>query len=160
MSTTQRVPYAGIATRALALAMDVVIVNVIVFSAGAILALVGSLVGDFKVDTTLERVVCAAAWGATVGCYFVTFWSTTGQTPAMRLMELRVVAYDGEPPHVARAIVRLIGLGLAIIPIFLGFVPVLIDDRRRALQDLLAGTVVIHADAVVGLAVPVSARVP
>ena len=40
---------------------------------------------------------------------------------------------------------RLIGLGLAIIPLFLGFVPVLFDERRRALQDFLAGTVVVYA---------------
>jgi uncharacterized RDD family membrane protein YckC len=40
-----------------------------------------------------------------------------------------------------------VGLALAIIPLFAGFLPVLVDDRRRALQDLLAGTVVLHATA-------------
>jgi uncharacterized RDD family membrane protein YckC len=39
-----------------------------------------------------------------------------------------------------------VGLVLAIIPCFLGFLPVLIDDRRRGLQDMLAGTVVLYAD--------------
>jgi hypothetical protein len=43
-----------------------------------------------------------------------------------------------------RSIVRLIGLGLAIIPLFAGFLPVLVDDRRRALQDFMARTVVIY----------------
>ena len=33
---------------------------------------------------------------------------------------------------------------LAIIPLGAGFIPVLIDDRRRALQDFMAGTVVIY----------------
>jgi uncharacterized RDD family membrane protein YckC len=37
-----------------------------------------------------------------------------------------------------------IGLGLAIVPLFLGFVPVLIDRRRRGLHDFLAGTVVLY----------------
>ena len=46
-----------------------------------------------------------------------------------------------------RSFVRVIGLALAIIPLFAGFLPVLVDDRRRALQDLLAGTVVVHAAA-------------
>ena len=32
---------------------------------------------------------------------------------------------------------------LAIIPCFAGFVPVLFDSRRRALQDYMAGTVVV-----------------
>jgi uncharacterized RDD family membrane protein YckC len=62
----------------------------------------------------------------------------------MRLMRLRVVTTRGERLHMARALIRLAGLVLAIIPLFAGFLPVLIDARRRALQDLLAGTVVLH----------------
>ena len=139
-----RVPYAGLVTRALGLAIDVAIAQAIVFAGGAVLALVASLVGDFKLDTTLERVLAACAWTLTVAVYFVTFWSTVGQTPGMRIMDVRVTAADGEPPGVGRSIVRVIGLGLAIIPLFAGFLPVLVDDRRRALQDFLAGTVVLH----------------
>jgi hypothetical protein len=41
--------------------------------------------------------------------------------------------------------VRLAGLALAIIPMFAGFIPVLFDDRRRALQDYLAGTTILNA---------------
>jgi uncharacterized RDD family membrane protein YckC len=139
-----RVPYAGIATRAIALALDVALIQVVVFTGGAVLALVGSLVSDAHLGTG-GKILAACAWVLTVDIYFVAFWTATGQTPAMRLMELRVVGPDGEPPGVGRAIVRMIGLYLAIIPLFAGFLPVLIDDRRRALQDMLAGTVVIHA---------------
>jgi uncharacterized RDD family membrane protein YckC len=46
-----------------------------------------------------------------------------------------------------RAFVRALGLALAIIPCFLGFVPALFDRRRRALPDYLAGTVVVYDDA-------------
>ena len=144
MSVT-RVPYAGLATRALALAADMAIVQVLVFSGAAVLALVGSLVGDLKLDTD-TRVLAAAAWGLAVGAYFVTFWSAAGQTPAMRMMDVRVLGPDGGPPGLWRSIVRLIGLGLAIIPLFAGFLPVLVDDRRRGIHDMLAGTVVVHAD--------------
>lgn len=139
-----RVPYAGIATRTLALAIDVTFVHVVVFTAGAILALVGSLVGDLRLDT-LARLLAAGAWAATVSAYFAGFWSMAGQTPAMRLMEIRVLGPGGEPPGVLRAFVRLVGLGLAIVPLFAGFLPVLVDDRRRGLHDFMAGTVVVHA---------------
>jgi uncharacterized RDD family membrane protein YckC len=139
------VPFAGVATRAVALAVDVVLANLIVSVGGAIFALVESLVGDIKLDT-LGRVVAAAAWTTVVGAYFVLFWSTAGQTPGMRLMGLRVMTYDGAHPSVIRSFVRLIGLGLAIAPLFLGFVPVLFDERRRALQDYIAGTVVLYAE--------------
>lgn len=144
--STVRARYAGIATRALALAIDVAIVQVLVFTAAAVIGLVGSLVGDLELDT-VGRVLAAAAWGLAVASYFVTFWSTVGQTPAMRMMDIRVVAADGDPPGFGRSIVRLIGLGLAIIPFFAGFLPVLVDDRRRGIHDMLAGTVVVHADS-------------
>jgi uncharacterized RDD family membrane protein YckC len=142
--TEPGVPYAGIATRAVALAIDVVVANVIVFVGGAILALVGSLVGDIRLDT-LARLLAATAWTAVVGAYFVLFWSTAGQTPGMRLMGLRVMTYDGTHPGVGRSVVRLIGLGLAIVPLFLGFAPVLVDTQRRGLHDFMAGTVVLYA---------------
>ena len=141
-----RVRYAGIATRALALAVDVAIVQVIVFTGAAVIGLVGSLVGNIELGTA-GRWIAAAAWALTVGAYFVMFWSTVGQTPAMRMMDIRVTTASGEPPGVMRSIVRLIGLGLAIIPFFAGFLPVLFDDRRRGIHDMLAGTVVQFADA-------------
>jgi uncharacterized RDD family membrane protein YckC len=137
------VPYAGIATRAVALAIDVAIAQVIVLSGGAIFALVGSLV-DVRFNT-LAQILAAAAWLAVVGCYFVLFWSTAGQTPGMRLMALRVVTPAGTHPGVIRSIVRLVALGLAIIPLFAGFLPVLFDARRRGLHDMIAGTVVHYA---------------
>jgi uncharacterized RDD family membrane protein YckC len=140
--TARPVPYAGVATRAVALALDAAIAQVIVFAGGAVIALVGSLVGEFDIDTTLERVVAACAWALVVGTYFILFWSTTGQTPGMRAMGLRLLAADGEPPGGLRSALRLVGLGLAIIPLGAGFLPVLVDDRRRALQDFMAGTVV------------------
>jgi len=42
-----------------------------------------------------------------------------------------------------RALVRFAALIVAILPFFAGFLPVLFDDRRRALQDYVAGTSVI-----------------
>jgi len=141
--STVRIHYAGIATRAVALAVDVAIVHVLVFAGGAVLALVGSLVGDLRLDT-LARILVAGAWAAAVVGYFVMFWSTVGQTPGMRMMDLRVTTAGGEPPSVGRSLVRIAGLALAIIPLFAGFLTVLVDDRRRGLHDLLAGTVVVH----------------
>jgi uncharacterized RDD family membrane protein YckC len=138
------VPYAGIATRAVALAVDVAIIQVVVLLGAAILALVASLVGGVRLDT-VTTILAAVAWVAVIVTYFVLFWSTAGQTPGMRLMALRVVTPAGTPPGPARSVVRVIGLALAIVPLFAGFLPVLVDGRRRALQDMLAGTVVLYA---------------
>jgi uncharacterized RDD family membrane protein YckC len=141
-----RVPYAGVATRALALALDAAVVQVLVFAGAAILALVGSLVGELRLDM-LGRLLAAAAWAGAVAAYFTVFWSAAGQTPGMRVMGVRVVAADGRPPSVGRSLVRVTGLALAIVPLFAGFLPVLVDDRRRGVHDLLAGTVVLHVEA-------------
>ena len=135
--------YAGIATRALALAVDAAIAQGIVFVGGAILALVASLVGDLELDTP-GKVLAGVAWAVVVATYFIVFWTTAGRTPGMQLMGLRVLDPEGGHPGAVRATVRLVGLVLAIIPLFAGFLPVLVDDRRRALQDFMARTVVIY----------------
>lgn len=140
-----RVPYAGIATRAVALAADLVVIHVFILVIGGLLGLVSSLVGELRPEW-LVATLLGAAWGLTVTIYFVLFWSITGQTPGMRAMRLRVVAGDGTPPSTWRAFVRLIGLLLAIVPMFAGFVPVLFTERRRGLPDFLAGTVVLYDD--------------
>ena len=137
-------PYGGIATRGIALGIDAAIANGIVVVLGALLALVTSLVGGDLRPAWLAALLAAAGWALLVGGYFVLFWSATGQTPGMRLMRLRVTTYQGEPVHFLRALIRLGGLVLAIIPLFAGFLPVLFDDRRRALPDYLARTVVTH----------------
>jgi uncharacterized RDD family membrane protein YckC len=139
------VPYAGVATRAVALGIDTLLSEGIFIVGTGLLALIGSLVGELRPDW-LVPVLAGAGWAATITGYFVGFWTLTGQTPGMRLMHLRVVTRDGAPPHAARATVRLVGLGLAIVPLFAGFLPILIDNRRRGLADFLAGTFVVYAD--------------
>ena len=96
----------------------------------------------------------SGGWAITMTGYFVGFWAVTGQTPGMRLMHVRVVARNGRPPSFGRGLVRLAGLILAIIPLFAGFLPVLVDDRRRGLADMLAGTVVLYADRALPVAEP------
>jgi uncharacterized RDD family membrane protein YckC len=145
------VPYAGIATRGVALAIDALLSQGIFVVGTALFGLIGSLVGDIRPDWIVP-VLVAAGWVVTVVCYFVGFWAVAGQTPGMRLMHVRVLANDGAPPRTARGVVRLIGLGLAIIPLFAGFLPVLVDHRRRGLADFLAGTVVVYADREIPLA--------
>lgn len=142
--TETRVPYAGIATRAVGLALDVLLAQVIVFAGGAVLALVASLVSDAKLDTGIEKFLAAFAWTLVVATYFVLFWSTAGQTPGMRVLGLRVLGRDGRHPDLPHSIVRVVGLALCIIPLFAGFLPVLVDDRRRGVHDMMARTTVVY----------------
>ena len=110
---------------------------------GALIGLVASLFGGLR-PLWLIDVLAAVGWSLVVIGYFVMFWSTAGQTPGMRLMAVRVVSASGEPPSGWRSLVRLIGLALAVILLFTGFLPALVDSRRRALEDFLAGTTVMY----------------
>jgi uncharacterized RDD family membrane protein YckC len=138
--------FAGVGTRAVALAIDALLALLIYASASAVVALIASLVGGIRPHWLAGTILSA---GATLvaGVYFVLFWSAAGQTPGMRLMRLRVRRADGGGISAVRAGVRAIGLALAIIPFFLGFVPALFDGRRRALPDYLAGTVVLYDES-------------
>ena len=109
----------------------------------AVVGLVLSLVWNPR-PASLVGTFIAVAGLLVEAAYFAGFWSTAGQTPGMRLMHLRVVDGSGSAPGLGRSLLRLVGLGLAILLLFTGFLPVLVDDRRRALQDFLAGTVVLH----------------
>ena len=135
--------WAGIATRALALATDVLVVTVFYMAMIGVVSLVASLVGGLR-PQWLVGALLSVGWVLVAGGYFVLFWSVAGQTPGMRLLRLRVRTAGGDALSVGRSVVRLIGLVLAIVPMFAGFVPVLFDRRRRGLADFLAGTVVLY----------------
>ena len=138
--------YAGFVTRAIAFAIDVALVDL----AAVIVAIVVGLgISAFElpdVVVTIAVAVGAVAYFAWFVGYFAMFWSTTGQTPGARVMGVRVVcASGGDPVHLGGAIVRLVGMALAALPLFAGFLLILVDDRRRGLQDRLARTVVVYA---------------
>jgi uncharacterized RDD family membrane protein YckC len=139
----ERSIYGGIATRAIALATDAALTTVLFMSVTGLVALVASLVGGLH-PAWLVGALLGSGWLLNAGSYFALFWSAAGQTPGMRLLHLRIRGPDGEVPSIGRSLVRLVGLWLAIVPLFAGFVPVLFTERRRGLQDFLAGTVVVH----------------
>jgi uncharacterized RDD family membrane protein YckC len=141
----KRTVFAGIVTRTLALAVDAAATIGLHLLLVAVVALVASLVGGLH-PQWLVGVLLGLGWILIASGYFVLFWSTTGQTPGMRLFHLRVHDAEGAAPSVGRSIARMVGLVLAIALLFIGFVPVLFDERRRGLPDFLAGTVVKYED--------------
>jgi uncharacterized RDD family membrane protein YckC len=142
-----RIEYEGLVTRAIAFALDAAAINLVAVIVGAAIGLSLSVLKvPSDVETTLYALggITYLLWS--VG-YFVTFWSTTGQTPGNRLLGIRVQRADGELLRPARALLRLVALTLAAIPLFAGFVPVLLDNRRRGVHDMVAGTVVVNGPA-------------
>lgn len=141
----ERPIYGGVATRAIALATDAAVTIILFMSVVGTAALIASLVGGLRPEW-LVGALLAVGWMLVAGTYFVLFWSSSGQTPGMRLLHVRVRGPAGDPLSIGRSLVRLVGLVLAIVPMFAGFIPVLFTERRRGLADFLAGTVVLYDD--------------
>jgi uncharacterized RDD family membrane protein YckC len=107
------------------------------------------IVSVLRLPETIDKLLLAIGGAAfvlwSIG-YFVAFWSTTGETPGNRLMRIRVRRSDrDEPLRPRRSLLRLVGMVLAAIPLLLGFLPILLNDRRRGLHDLLGRSVVVSA---------------
>jgi uncharacterized RDD family membrane protein YckC len=153
------VPFGGLVARAIAFAVDLALAGLIALAVTGFLALVTSLVGDLR-PAWLFGTVIGGGWGLIVGGYLVLFWTIVGETPGMRVMSLRLTTQSGHPPGFPRSLLRLVGLALAIIPMFAGFLPALVDDRRRALPDYMAGTTVLRTDSSVPTESAAAAREP
>ena len=142
--TERAVPdYTGQVTRAIGFGIDALIIDRAAVVVVAIVALALNLFHiPSGIDTALAA-IGALAFIVWAGAYFVTFWSTTGQTPGARMMRFRVLAPDAPRGCIGprRALVRLI----AMVPLLAGYLMVLYDDRRRGLHDRLARTVVVDA---------------
>jgi uncharacterized RDD family membrane protein YckC len=135
--------YGGFVTRGLALVVDAVLAQIVFLVAAASVGVVLALADGLR-PGWVGGGLAAGGWLLVVGAYFATFWTATGETPGMLLMHVRVQAPSGEAPSLARSVVRVVGLILAIIPLGAGFLPALVDSRRRALPDYLAGTTVVY----------------
>ena len=137
-------PFAGVASRGVALVVDAFAVVAATAVVGGAASLVAAVVGGVRPDWLAQALLSLATVAIAFG-YFGLFWRAGGQTPGMRLMGVRVLSQRDDGRLTSwQAILRTIGLALAIIPCFLGFVPALFDRRRRALPDYLAGTVVVY----------------
>lgn len=79
-----------------------------------------------------------------IAVYFVGLWRLSGQTVGKWLLGIRVVSADGGPVSLGRAMLRLVGYLLSALPLYAGFLWVLIDPQRRALHDRLARTFVVY----------------
>lgn len=134
--------YVGIVTRAVALVIDAAAVNVIAIVIGACVQLLISLFSGHTDLGPAAALFTGVGWFFWAGLYFTVFWDLTGETPGNRVMGIRVTSVDGGNVHLVEAILRYVGLVLALASLGLGFLPVLFNERRRGLHDWMGGTVV------------------
>ena len=138
---------AGLASRGLGFGVDVAMVNIGFFAASALLALAASVfLADPSGISAPALAVGTTAWVAVGAAYLLLFWSLAGQTPGMRFLGIAIDANGSREIGFGRAVRRLVGVALAAIPLGLGFIGIVLGDRRRGLQDVIAGTEVVYAE--------------
>jgi uncharacterized RDD family membrane protein YckC len=137
----QPTPYAGLVTRGIALLVDAVVINVIAAITGAVIGLIGSLLGVGK-PGIVAALTGGVVWLAWTGLYFIVFWTIAGQTPGARLLGIRVVPDSVRRLGIVRATLRFVVMMLALVPLGAGFLTVLFDERRCGPHDMVAATVV------------------
>lgn len=139
------VRYVGLVTRTIAIVIDAALIVLVAMVVGGGVALVLAVIHHPRRLETLIAVIGGAVYIVWTAGYFVSFWAGPGQTPGMRVMQIRVLTAGGERVGIRRGLVRCVGLVLAALPLFAGFMPIPFDARRRGLQDYLAHTVVVEA---------------
>ena len=141
-------PLAGVGSRFLALAIDMLLQTTIA------LGVLGAVAGAWGLlDLTGVRggswflaVLVIAAFLLFYGYFagFEAFWH--GQTPGKRLIGLRVLSVSGRPARIDEAILRNVVRIVDQLPgvYAIGILTMLISSRNQRLGDLAAGTVVVH----------------
>jgi uncharacterized RDD family membrane protein YckC len=137
--------YAGFASRFLAFAVDVVVIT-----AGFILTLaavnfVASIVTGKSTNFSRSDTWVVVAYVVWAFIYLAYWWGLNGKTPGGGLFGVQVLTEDGRDVSWRRAIGRTLAFPLSFLILWLGFLGILLGDRRRALHDVIAGTVVVYS---------------
>jgi uncharacterized RDD family membrane protein YckC len=76
--------------------------------------------------------------------YFTYQWAVSGKTLGMAILGLQVVTREGAPISGRQAVFRTVGLGLTLLTAGIGFLGIVYQRDRRALNDFIAGTAVVY----------------
>ena len=137
--------YAGVASRLVAFALDLVISSLVfTIALAAVNFSAGIVIGHPVHWSRSNSVVVAVISGVWLFVYFAYSWATTGRTPGMGLLGIRVVRADGAHAEPWRAVVRTLILPVSVALFFVSLPLILVQREHRAPHDLVAGTAVVY----------------
>ena len=152
--TSLEFPLAGIGSRFLAIALDLLLQ----IAAYVVLGLIAALVSSVGIIGVMGKqwgiaILIFAAFTVQFGYFalFETFWN--GQTPGKRWTHLRVIQDSGRPITAYDAILRnLLRIVDALPSLYaIGIVTMLISRENKRVGDYAAGTVVVHEKPLQGV---------
>ena len=137
--------YAGFASRFLAFAVDAAIITAVAVLILAAVNFVASIVTGKSTNFSRHDTWVIIVYAAWAFIYFAYWWGLNGKTPGGSLFGVQVLTDDGRDVSGRRAIGRTLAFPLSFLILCLGFPGILLGDRRRALHDVIAGTVVVYS---------------
>lgn len=153
--TSIEFPLAGIGSRFLALAIDLLLrfaFILVLVGIGGILGLIGMIKAAGTQWVVAALIVAYFFMDVGYFAFFESVWN--GQTPGKRWTHLRVIKDSGRPIGVPDAILRNLMRTVDYLPSLYaaGVVSILISRQNKRLGDLVAGTVVVRENPLQGLA--------
>jgi uncharacterized RDD family membrane protein YckC len=138
--------YSGAVSRLAAFALDLVISSLLFTLALAAVNFSAGIVIRHPVHWSRSNsLVVAIISGVWLFVYFAYCWATTGKTPGMTLLGIRVVRADGAHAEPWRAVVRTLILPISVALFWLSLPLILVQREHQAPHDLVAGTAVVYA---------------
>ena len=153
--TSIEFPLAGIGSRFLALAIDLLLrfaFILVLVGIGGILGLIGMIKAAGTQWVVAALIVAYFFMDVGYFAFFESVWN--GQTPGKRWTHLRVIKDSGRPIGVPDAVLRNLMRTVDYLPSLYaaGVVSILISRQNKRLGDLVAGTVVVRENPLQGLA--------
>lgn len=152
--------YAGFVTRSIAFSIDMILIAVTQITIMFITRLLLDFFGFDQLSlaifepteatnasffiTTMRWVIAFIGSGFLFALYSISMWLLVDKTLGQALLGLRVLRTDGQSLTLGPAIRRILGYYVSFLALFLGFLWVLIDDRRQGWHDKIADTVVVY----------------
>ncbi|MCA9867362.1 MAG: RDD family protein [Anaerolineae bacterium] len=152
--------YAGFVTRSIAFVIDLVLV---VLTQVTFLLIVRLVLDFFGLNALAQAIfepteatdssllIVLLRWGLALfggsvlfNVYVIAFWLLVNRTIGQAILGLRVMRTDGQPLKLGPAVRRVIGYYVSFFALFIGFLWILLDDRRQGWHDKLADTVVVY----------------
>jgi len=149
---------AGFFSRLVAFIVDLILLTLVMLIAGSVIGIIfnffrldqilGYLTASMPgVQTSFQKLVVLVSpfLFLLMILYFAFFWTFFGFTPGKALLGLKIVRRDGQSLSFGRAILRFLCYWVSAIPLFLGFIWILVDKRHEGWHDKIARTNVIYA---------------
>ena len=137
--------YAGAVSRLVAFAADVGASWGVYAVWVALVGLAIKLVSGHSYNLHNNPILAFVTLTAWEFIYFTYQWAVSGKTLGMAILGLQVVTKEGGPVSGRQAVRRTIGLGFTLFfTLGIGFLGIVYQRERRALNDFIAGTAVVY----------------